>query len=72
MSYKKVGGLHFFRFGRFGVSFFIARASRPARAPLSEANAMARDCRISGRLKGAAIALGALMAAALPVFILSL
>jgi hypothetical protein len=72
MSYKKVGGLHFFRFGRFGASFFIARAPRPARAPLSEADAFARDCRVSGQLGGAAIALGAIMAAALPVFILSL
>ena len=25
MSYRKVGGLHFVRIGRFGFSFFISR-----------------------------------------------
>ena len=30
MSYKKVGGLHFFRFGRLGFSFFVSkRKPRP-------------------------------------------
>lgn len=28
MSYRKVGGLHFVRLGRFGFSFFISRNSR--------------------------------------------
>lgn len=26
VSYKKVGGLHFVRIGRFGFSFFVSRA----------------------------------------------
>lgn len=26
MSYRKVGGLHFVRIGRFGFSFYISRA----------------------------------------------
>lgn len=25
MSYRKVGGLHFVRLGRFGFSFFVSR-----------------------------------------------
>lgn len=25
MSYKRVGGLHFFCLGRFGFSFFVSR-----------------------------------------------
>jgi len=28
MTYKKVGGLHFIRIGRFGLSFFLSRKKR--------------------------------------------
>jgi len=28
MSYKKVGGLHFVKLGRFGFSFYWSRAKR--------------------------------------------
>jgi len=35
MSYKKVGGLHFVRIGRFGFSFFVSKKvnAKPARVP---------------------------------------
>ena len=37
MSYKKVGGLHFFTLGRFGLTFYVKR-----RRPTLTADAMAR------------------------------
>ena len=35
MSYKKVGALHFFRFGRFGGSVYLAK-----RKPVSHASSV--------------------------------
>lgn len=41
MTYKKVGGLHFVRLGRFGVSFFWSKA-RISRAAERKMRARAR------------------------------
>lgn len=30
MTYRKIGGLHFVRIGRFGFSFYISRRRRVA------------------------------------------
>lgn len=30
-SYRKVGGLHFVKLGRFGCSFYLSRCSEPLR-----------------------------------------
>lgn len=31
MSYRKVGGLHFIRIGRFGFTWYVARKAPPIR-----------------------------------------
>lgn len=35
MSYRKVGGLHFVKLGRFGFSFYWSKRERVQREPLS-------------------------------------
>ena len=37
-TYKKVGGLHFFKVGRFGLTFYVAK-----RQPSAKAQAFARQ-----------------------------
>jgi hypothetical protein len=31
ISYRKVGGLHFLKVGRFGISFYISNEFRPVK-----------------------------------------
>lgn len=45
MSYRKVGGLHFVRIGRFGFSFFWSRVPRVPRALTAAQKRELRDVR---------------------------
>lgn len=49
MSYRKVGGLHFVRLGRFGFSFFVSRRKTSKKSPKVPFGIPTRN---SGRLRG--------------------
>ena len=48
MSYKKVGGLHFVRIGRFGFSWFLSR--KKAERAVRDARRNANLDRLRGKL----------------------